>query len=148
MFSFNKKRLISCIALVCASSIHAQSCLSEFDNDYHQSLDVNMCEGMTKYFIAGLTDDLKQPVHDKVIIRNIVPSGATAYVSITPLTSLIIDGQTGNFTTPATEGQCIDLISTYPKQSGVQAFQLMLTAKDVHTNAVRAVFDYEVGSSC
>jgi len=129
-----------------AQTALAIQCLPEFDDDYHQSITSPMCQNITNFFIGGLTDELQQPVRDKLIVSNITPANATAYVSITPNSPLILDFQISTFVIPLQEGQCLDLISTYQKDFPPKSFQLKLVAGD--NSAATADFDFEVGSSC
>lgn len=138
--------LLAMSGLVFSHSVCAMQCLSEFDDDYHQSNTVSMCNNITNFFIGGLTQQLQQPVRDKVIVQNVYPANATAYVQITPNLPLIMDGQMMAFTIPMVQGQCLDLISTYGHNASPASFSLKLV--DGANSAVTADFDYEVGSGC
>jgi hypothetical protein len=131
---------------VLSQSLFASQCLSEFDDDYHYSQTAPMCQNHTKFFIGGLTDLQKQPVWDKLIVKNIVPAGSTAYVEVTPFSPLIINGQSNPFVISVAEGQCLNLISTYQITFPPQAFTLRLVNGD--GAATQADFDFEVGSLC
>lgn len=137
--------LITC-ALLFSQSIFALPCSPEYDDDYHQNFSAPMCRGVTKFFISGLTQQLKQPVRDRVTVQNVSPANAIAYVAVTPFSPLIMDGQINTFTVPMVQGQCLDLISTYSSYGSPQAFTLNLVAGQ--NNADSADFDYEVGSGC
>lgn len=138
---------VSITSLLCVSFAQAAlayPCMPEFDNDYHYPATIEMCAGVTNFYIGGIQSPQGKLVTDRLIIRNAIPEGTSAFLSIEPH-GIEVNGRTAPYIFPVSNGQCINLVSRVPDK-GVFGYSLKLNRR--FTSATKAEFDFQPNSSC
>lgn len=129
----------------------ADTCAGAVTDSNHQAITQTFCQYSSSLTIAGITDNGRVPIRDKMVVSNIQPAGAIAYITFTPNAPL--DLQAGSsesgmtFTLPVSEGQCVNLVSNIPHGALDLSFDMMLDWGDTNA-ATQATVTFAPNSHC